>query len=141
MTAEQIELVQRAWGKVTALSTTYVEEVYEELFRLSPELRTLFPSNPEMPVTKVADTLNTVITSLDQLDALSFIIRDLGKRHQKFNVQPDQFVPLKQALTLVLARRLGEYFTPALADAWSQIYDEIAVLMKEGLTRNTESIH
>jgi len=86
MTAEQIELVQRAWGKVTALSTTYVAEVYEELFRLSPELRTLFPSNPEMPVTKVADTLNTVITSLDQLDALSFIIRDLGKRHQKFNV-------------------------------------------------------
>lgn len=140
MTAEQIELVQRAWGKVTALSNTYVREVYEELFRLSPELRTLFPSQPEMPVTKVADTLNTVITSLDQLDALRFIIRDLGKRHQKFNVQPHQFEPLKQALTLVLARRLGDHFTPDLADAWSQMYDEIAVLMLEGLSQNTESI-
>ena len=34
-----------------------------------------------------SNTLNTVITSLSQLDALGFIIRDLGRRHQRFNVQ------------------------------------------------------
>ena len=69
MTSEQIELVQRAWGKVTALNNTYVQEVYAELFRLSPELINLFPDPAGMPVAKVSDTLNTVITSLEQLDA------------------------------------------------------------------------
>ena len=140
MTSEQIELVQRAWGKVTALNNTYVQEVYAELFRLSPELINLFPDPAGMPVTKVSDTLNTVITSLEQLDALRFIIRDLGRRHQKFKVQSHQFALLKQALTLVLARRLGEHFTPALSDAWSQMYDEIAALMLEGLSQPTESV-
>lgn len=140
MTSGQIELVQRAWGKVTALSNTYVQEVYEELFRLSPELQALFPQHPDLPVAKVSDTLNTVITSLDQLDALGFIIRDLDRQHQKFNVQPHQFALLKQALTLVLARRLGSNFTPELADAWSQMYDEIAALMQEGLSQHSESI-
>ncbi|WP_411166052.1 hypothetical protein [Aeromonas sp. DSM 116730] len=53
MTSEQIELVQRAWGKVTALNNTYVQEVYAELFRLSPELINLFPDPAGMPVAKV----------------------------------------------------------------------------------------
>ena len=139
MTPEQIELVQRAWGKVTALNHTYVQEVYEELFRLSPALRDLFPDPAGMPITKVSDTLNTVITSLEQLDALGFIIRDLGRRHHKFQVQPHQFELLKQALTTVLARRLGASFKPELAEAWSQMYDEIAVLMLEGLNQHVES--
>ncbi len=84
MTPEQIELVQRAWGRVTALNNTYVQEVYTELFRLSPDLINLFPDPAGMPVTKVSETLNTVITSLEQLDALGFIIRDLGRRHRQF---------------------------------------------------------
>ena len=73
--------------------------------------RTQDPLSPhqELPVAKVSDTLNTVITSLSQLDALGFIIRDLGRRHQRFNVH--QFALLKQALTQVLARRLGSGFT------------------------------
>ncbi|MEE9710248.1 hypothetical protein [Aeromonas caviae] len=47
---------------------------------------------------------------------------------------------LKQALTQVLARRLGSGFTPALAlaQAWSQMYDEIAALMLDGMTQHTE---
>ena len=110
MTFEQIELVQKAWGRVSALNNSYVQEVYEELFRLSPNSGPSFP-HQELPVAKVSDTLNTVITSLSQLDALGFIIRDLGRRHQRFNVQPHQFALLKQALTQVLARRLGSGFT------------------------------
>ncbi|MCH7370606.1 MULTISPECIES: globin domain-containing protein [Aeromonas] len=140
MTTAQIELVQKAWGKVTALNTSYVLEVYEELFRQSPELINLFPDPSGMPIAKVSETLNTVITSLEQLDALGFIIRDLGRRHQKFNVQPHQFALLKQALTTVLARRLGESFKPELAEAWSQMYDEISTLMQEGLNQRTTSL-
>jgi hemoglobin-like flavoprotein len=139
MTPEQIELVQRAWGKVTALNHSYVQEVYEELFRLSPELITLFPDPAGMPVAKVSETLNTVITSLEQLDAMGFIIRDLGRRHRKFKVEPHQFTLLKQALTTVLTRRLGANFKPELAEAWSQMYDEIAALMLEGLNQHAES--
>ncbi|MGL5813567.1 MAG: globin domain-containing protein [Aeromonas sp.] len=140
MTPTQIELVQKAWGKVTALNNSYVLEVYEELFRLSPELINLFPDPSGMPIAKVSETLNTVITSLEQLDALSFIIRDLGRRHQKFNVQPHQFDLLKQAMTVVLSRRLEGRFTPELAAAWSQMYNEIAALMQEGLRQPTDTL-
>ena len=72
MTFEQIELVQKAWGRVSALNNSYVQEVYEELFRLSPELRTLFPPHQELPVAKVSDTLNTIITSLSPAGCTGF---------------------------------------------------------------------
>ena len=55
MTFEQIELVQKAWGRVSAVNNSYVQEVYEELFRLSPELRTLFPPHQELqPISRVS---------------------------------------------------------------------------------------
>lgn len=136
MTPAQIELVQKAWGKVTALNDSYVKDVYEELLGSAPELTSMFPQHPALPIDKVSDTLNTVITSLEQLGALDFIIKDLGRRHQKFNVQPYQFELLKQAMTKVLAQRLGTQFTPELSDAWSQMYDEVAALMQAGLNAN-----
>lgn len=139
MTPEQIELVQRAWSKVTALNHSYVQEVYDELFRHSPELTSMFPAHPILPVNKVSETLNTLITSLDQLDALGFIIKDLGRRHQKYHIQPHHFDLLKQALTTVLARRLGASFKPDLAEAWSQMYDEVAALMLIGLAQRPAS--
>lgn len=133
MTPEQIELVQRAWTKVTALNHSYVQEVYEELFRHSPELTQMFSAHPILPVNKVSETLNTLITSLDQLAALGFIIKDLGRRHRQHHVQPHHFELLKQAMTAVLARRLGANFRPDLAEAWSQMYDEVSALMLSGL--------
>ncbi|MDX7645913.1 hypothetical protein SJY05_21080, partial [Aeromonas caviae] len=69
-TIEQIELVKKAWGRLSALNNSYLQEVYEELFRMSPELRALLPPHQELPVAKESDTLNTDITSLTQLHPL-----------------------------------------------------------------------
>lgn len=137
MTPVQIELVQKAWGRVTALNDSYVNDVYVELFKHAPELTDIFPQHPDLPASKVAATLNTVITSLEQLEALSFIIEDLGRRHRRYHVQPYQFELLKQALITVLAKRLGTQFTPELEDAWSQMYDEVSALMQKGLNTDT----
>ncbi len=50
MTFEQIELVQKAWGRVSALNNSYVQEVYEELFRLSPNSGPSFPHIRSCPL-------------------------------------------------------------------------------------------
>lgn len=50
MTFEQIELVQKAWGRVSALNNSYVQEVYEELFRLPPNSGPSFPHIRSCPL-------------------------------------------------------------------------------------------
>lgn len=138
MTPAQIESVQKAWSRISALNDAHVKEIYEELFRQAPELIGMFPHH-NLPIAKMSDTLNTVITSLEQLDSLGFIIRDLGRRHQRYNVQPEHFESLKRALTTVFERRLGTQYQPDLGEAWSQMYDEVSALMLEGLNRGTDS--
>lgn len=114
LTTAQIELVQKAWGRVSASNKSYVKDVYDELLGNSPELACIFPNHPALPIDKLTDTLNTLVTSLEQLDALAFIIKDLGRRHLRFNVKPEHFTLLEKAMTSVLARRLGSQFTPEL---------------------------
>ncbi|MFM4718667.1 globin domain-containing protein [Aeromonas bivalvium] len=133
MTSDDIEIVQRAWSRISLFSNEFVKEIYRELFRLDPGLLPMFTMTDERLINKVAQTLNTVLTSLEQLDALRFIIRHLGQQHRRYGVKPEHFVLVKVAMTRVMAQRLGEHFTPTLAQAWSAAYDEIAAIMIEGL--------
>lgn len=129
----EIELVQQAWARISGGSQSYVQEVYDELFRLDPALQPLFTDDRDHLMTKMADTLNTLLTSLEALDRLAFIIRDIGRRHRQHGARPPHFTTLKQAMTTVLAHRLGERFTPELAAAWSHAYDLVARLMLQGM--------
>ena len=133
MTSEDIDSVQRAWSRISLFSNEFVREIYQELFRLDPELLPMFAMTDERLIDKVAQTLNTVLTSLEQLEALGFIIRHLGQQHRRYGVTPEHFTLVKIAMTRVMAQRLGEHFTPTLAQAWSSAYDEIAAIMIEGL--------
>lgn len=114
-------------------SNEFVRDIYQELFHLDPGLLPMFTMTDERLIDKVAQTLNTVLTSLEQIDALRFIIRHLGQQHRRYGVTPEHFTLVKVAMTRTMARRLGEHFTPTLAQAWSAAYDEIAAIMIEGL--------
>ncbi|MCS3459813.1 globin domain-containing protein [Aeromonas sp. BIGb0445] len=133
MTSDDIDLVQRAWSRISLFSNDFVREIYQELFILDPGLVPMFTMTNEQLVSKVSQTLNIVLTSLEQLDALRFIIRHLGQQHRRYGVTSEHFALVKLAMTNVMAKRLGEHFTPALALAWSSAYDEIAAIMIEGL--------
>ena len=133
MTFDEIDLVQRAWSRISLFSNAFVREIYQELFRLDERLEPMFSLTDDRLINKMAQTLNTVLTSLEQLDSLRFIIRHLGERHRQYGVLPVHFDLVKEAMTRVMACRLGEHFTPALALAWSGAYDEIAAIMIEGL--------
>lgn len=133
MSSDEIELVQRAWSRISLFSNEFVRDIYQELFHLDPGLLPMFTMTDERLIDKVAQTLNTVLTSLEQIESLRFIIRHLGQQHRRYGVTPEHFTLVKVAMTRTMARRLDKHFTPALAQAWSAAYDEIAAIMIEGL--------
>ena len=105
MTFDEIDLVQRAWSRISLFSNAFVREIYQELFRLDERLETMFSLTDDRLIDKVAQTLNTVLTSLEQLDSLRFIIRHLGERHRQYGVLPAHFDLVKEAMTRVMADR------------------------------------
>jgi hypothetical protein len=57
-------------------------------------------------------------------------IRDLGLRHVAYGVELADYEALREALLWALEQALGEECTPAVRDAWTARYNELAGAMK-----------
>jgi nitric oxide dioxygenase len=64
-------------------------------------------------------------------------IRDLAVRHVEYGVKLADYVALREALVWTLEQALGEDLTPAVREAWTVCYDELAGEMKGGARRLT----
>jgi len=50
------------------------------------------------------------------------ILQDLGKRHIQYQVNPEYFPIMGQAIIFALKETLGSAMTPEAVDAWVQVY-------------------
>ncbi|MBN3586123.1 flavohemoprotein, partial [Algoriphagus aestuarii] len=58
-------------------------------------------------------------------------LAQLGRDHRRFDVRPEHYPIVGQALLHTLAQGLGPAWTPELAAKWSAAYDLVSRLMIE----------
>ena len=74
-----------------------------------------------------------VVDGLDRLDdLLPFLVR-LGARHVRYGVEPRHFEIVAVALIWTLESGLGEAFTPAVREAWLEVWKFIVAGMVAGM--------
>ena len=81
MTPQQIELVRHNWLQVFAPRETAAQMFYEKLFELDPALRPLFEAVLSQQSGKLFDTLNALVASLAEANALSSVAAPLQRSH------------------------------------------------------------
>lgn len=129
MTPSQIELVQRSWMQVFALRETAATMFYDRLFALDPALRTLF-KDPAAQATKLFDTLDAVVTSLDEPGALARLGGALRASHAGYGATPARYETMRTALMWMLQASLGTHFTAPAREAWDEAYRALAGAMQ-----------
>jgi hemoglobin-like flavoprotein len=80
---------------------------------------------------KLMTMINTVVSSLDNLAPLLGAVEDLGRRHVGYGVTDAHYDTVGSALIWTLGKGLGEQFTPAVEDAWTEAYTTLASVMKQ----------
>ncbi len=55
----------------------------------------------------------------------------LGKRHALYGVLPEHYPLLQTALLETFSASLGERFTPAMHQAWTETYASISAVMQK----------
>jgi hemoglobin-like flavoprotein len=75
--------------------------------------------------------LAMVVYNLPEHDQVSPAIRDLAARHVEYGVKLADYDALREALLWTVEQALGEDITPAVREAWTVCYDELAGEMKE----------
>ena len=132
MNSEQIQLVQSSFAMVRPLSADVGEMFYKRLFILDPSLRPMFKGDLAHQSRMLMVMLDSAVKSLDDLDALVPVVRQLGARHVRYGVRKQHYDTVGSALLWTLEKGLAEKFTPAVSEAWATTYELLASVMQLG---------
>ena len=82
----------------------------------------------------VMTTVGVAVRGLRDLDALVPVLENLGARHLGYGVQEAHYDVGGEALLKTLESALGDEWTPAVREAWTQTYGVVKTTMIRGAT-------
>jgi hemoglobin-like flavoprotein len=129
MTPEQVHLVRNSFAKAAAVKDHTAALFYHRLFELDPSLRPLFKGDMTAQGAKLMAALGGVVASLDHLARILPAVRELGRRHAAYGVQPAHYATVGEALIWTLDQALGSAFTWETRRAWIDAYGLLASAM------------
>lgn len=130
MTPLQMDLVQHSWLQVFPLRETAAAMFYERLFQIEPTLRPLFKADLTQQADKLFATLDAVVSSLGEPEALALIAQPLGRSHAGYGATPAHYQAVCDALMWTLQASLGKLYTAPVREAWTEAYAALAAAMQ-----------
>ena len=132
MTPTQVGLIRESWAAVEPIADTAAGLFYGRLFELDPTLERLFRRTDMVRQRQVLmGTLAVVVKTLDRIEELLPAVEALGRRHAGYGVRESHYATVGAALLWTLEQGLGEAFTPAVREAWTEAYGTLASVMIE----------
>ena len=113
---------------------------YSTLFLNNPPVRDMFPPAMAGQRDKLVAALGSVVSNIDQLDAVVPVVQQLGRDHRKFGVLAEHYPAVGQALLTTLEYFLGDQWTAELAADWTEAYGIVAKVMQEAAQAAAETL-
>ena len=131
MSPEQVELVQTTWHSLMPIKDTAAELFYGKLFSLDPGIRPLFKNDLKDQGRNLTAMISVAVGGLSRPEKIMLAVRQLGRRHAAYGVQPRHYELVATALLWMLETSLAEAFTPEAKAAWIAAYDMLSRTMQE----------
>jgi hemoglobin-like flavoprotein len=140
ITTAQISLVKETWAKVVPIADTAATVFYNRLFENNPQLAPMF-EGVDLPEQrkKLIKAINMVVISLDRIEILVPMIREMGQRHGSYGVEESHYGQVGTALLWTLETGLGDAWSDEAATAWTLAYQLLADTMIDGARESVRS--
>ncbi len=102
---------------------------YSDLFLKHPETRDMFPVSMQAQRSHLVAALVSIVSSVDDLDALTTFVRDLGRDHRKFGTLAEHYDAVGASLLATFAHFCGEAWDSQLEADWKAAYELVASVM------------
>ena len=140
MTNEQRRLVRETWLLCQPTLRQAGAQFYERLFALDPAARRLFAGADMAALQrKLVGMLTEIVAQLDRPESLVPNVSALGRQHLHYGVKEADYETAGAALLWTIEQGLGDSFTPAVREAWSEAYLLVATLMRRGAARTNSA--
>lgn len=124
--------LKQSWNLVAAHGDQVPLFFYSVLFLTHPDLRPMFPTNMAGQRDRLISALGHIVSNVDQIDQLVTFLRDLGVDHRKFEVRPEHYPAVGEALLATLRHFLGDEWSDPLGEDWENAYGLVAKVMCDG---------
>jgi hemoglobin-like flavoprotein len=132
MKLDTITVVQRTFTAVQSEATLFATRLYDHLFRLDPDLRSVFPKRMAAHKETFMVGLADIVNNLDRPFVLiQSTLKPLGLKHGRYNINPAHYDTFATALQAALAETLGDSYTSEVDSAWMETYYLVVGVMRE----------
>lgn len=131
MTPHEVDLVQRSWRAVLPVGDTAAEIFYGKLFSLEPSIQSLFRDDMREQGRNLTAMISVAVGSLSRPEKITLAVRQLGKRHAAYGVEPRHYELVEVALLFMLEHVLAGHFTDEVRAAWTSVYRLLASTMQD----------
>ena len=131
LTEGKKRLVQSSFTKVAPIADKAAEIFYAKLFEKDPSLKSMFKGDMKEQGAKLMKMIGTAVNGLDDLNSIVPAVQNLGRGHVGYGVKDSHYDTVGASLIETLEVGLGDDFTPAVKDAWTEVYTVLATTMKD----------
>lgn len=129
MNQEQTALIEESWDYVITNTEEAGKIFYDKLFDIAPEVRPLFKEDIDSQADKLISLISFVVGKIDDLESIMKDVEDLGIRHNRYNVEPEHYAKVGEALLATLEKGASDIWTDKHAEAWGIVYNLLSDIM------------
>ncbi len=119
---QERSVLYASYKKIAGAGSGLPEMFYSRLFEEAPSLKPLFKGSMQTQGVKWRLMLNTIVSALDSPADLEEHLRELGRRHARYGVKREDYVPFVEAVLWAIRQYLGADYTPEVDCAWRKLF-------------------
>ena len=129
MTESMIQDIKTSWEYVSDEGGANMMVFYDKLFKTAPEARKLFPKDISKQSEKLAYTVGFVVANIDRIGDIKGSVEDLGRIHNKMNIDPGYYPVVRDCLIETIRDKMGADYRQDIGDAWRAALDFLSEVM------------
>lgn len=134
----QADLLEKSMALLSPRGETVAARFYEVLLFENPRLKPLFKGvSMAAQYRKLWSALVLTVQGYRHPEQLSKILLELGLKHRKYGVSPEDYFVIQVTLLKTLKEFLGEHWSEPLNRARSKALEEVSRIMLKGAEHTT----
>ncbi len=132
LTKEQIEIVKSTVPILKVHGEAITTTFYRNLFEENPQLKNIFNMANQAKGDQARSLAASVLayaSNIDQLQNLGPAVSLIAHKHCSLDVLPEHYPIVGRNLIRAIGEVLGDAVTPAIAEAWTAAYNQLAEIL------------
>lgn len=131
----QLDRIRESFRFLAPRGAELVGAFADRIAAAAPQLRSLLPADARLHAQQLLAPCGLIIKNLHRLDAIEYLLHDIGAKHQRRGVLPQHYGVARDALLAALAAELKDRWSEELAADWSDALNTVISVFLRGAGR------